>query len=105
MKTNFDLKTKYKIKYSNDFKKNYKKILKQGKDINKLKLVIEKLANKELLDAKYKDHSLYNDKRFKDCRDCHIEPDWLLIYKYLDDEIILLLINTGSHSEILHKQN
>lgn len=102
MKTDFDLKTKYKIKYSNDFKKNYKKILKQGKDINKLKIVIEKLANKELLESKYKDHVLYNDKRFKGCRDCHIEPDWILIYKYLDDEILLLLVNTGSHSEILN---
>ena len=92
--------TKYKVKYSNDFKKNYKKIMKQRKDIDKLKTVVNKLANKEKLEQKYKDHALNNSKRFKDCRDCHIEPDWLLIYKYEDDHLILLLVNTGSHSEI-----
>ena len=61
------------------------------------------LSNKYPLDPKYKDHALYNDKRFKDCRDCHIEPDWVLIYKYLEEEIVLLLVNTGSHSEVLNK--
>lgn len=100
---NFNVDTKYKIKYSNDFKKNYKKIIKQGKNLDKLKVVIDKLANKETLEPKYKDHQLYNDKLFKDCRDCHIEPDWVLIYKYLEDEIILLLVSTGSHSEVLDK--
>lgn len=99
----FNIKTKYKISYTNDFKKNYKKIIKQGKDINKLKIIIDKLANKEPLEQKYKDHQLYNDKRFKNCRDCHIEPDWILIYKYIEDEIILVLVNTGSHSNILDK--
>ena len=63
------------------------------------------LSNKQQLDSKYKDHALYNDKKFKDCRDCHIEPDWILIYKYLEEEIVLLLVNTGSHSEALKKQN
>ncbi len=95
--------TKYTIKFTNDFKRAYKKIKKQGKDIRKLKSIIIKLANEELLEPKYKDHALYNDKRFKDCRDCHIEPDWVLIYKYLEEEIVLLLVNTGSHSQILDK--
>ncbi len=99
----FNINTKYKIKYSNDFKKSYKKIAKQGKNLNKLKIVINKLANKEPLEQRYKDHPLYNDKRFKGCRDCHIEPDWVLIYKYIENEIILLLVNTGSHSEVLDK--
>ena len=93
----------YTIKYSSEFKKSFKKVLKQGKDINKLFYVIEKLSRKEQLDFKYHDHALRSDKRYKDCRDCHIEPDWILIYKYLDKEIILLLVNTGSHSEILDK--
>lgn len=61
------------------------------------------LSNKQLLDFRYKDHAVYNNKKFKDCRDCHIEPDWILIYKYLEDEIILLLVNTGSHNEVLNK--
>ena len=80
-----------------------KKVIKQGKDIDKLLDVVNLLSKKEDLDPKYRDYSLLNDKRFKNCRDCHIEPDWLLIYKYLDDEIILLLVNTGSHSEVLNK--
>jgi len=93
----------YKIKYSKEFKKSLKKITKQGKDIDKLLNVVDMLSKKQQLEPKYKDHALYNDKRFKGCRDCHIEPDWVLIYKYLEDEIILLLVNTGSHSEVLSK--
>lgn len=92
---------KYNVIYTNKFKKNLKKVLKQGKNLEKLDVVVEKLANREILEEKYKDHSLYDDKRFKGCRDCHIEPDWLLIYKYLDEDIVLVLVNTGSHSDIL----
>lgn len=93
----------YKVKYSKEFKKSLKKIIKQGKNIDKLLNVVDILSQKKQLDDKYKDHALYNDKRFHDCRDCHIEPDWVLIYKYLENEIILLLVNTGGHSEILDK--
>lgn len=93
----------YKIKYSNEFKKSLKKLTKQGKNIDKLLKVVDMLSTKQPLDSKYKDHALYNDKRFKGCRDCHIEPDWILIYKYLENEIVLLLVNTGSHSEVLSK--
>lgn len=93
--------TKYDVIYSKKFKKSLKKITKQGKDINKLLDIVDKLAIKEILEPKYKDHALYDDKRFKGCRDCHIEPDWVLIYKYLEEEIVLLLVNTGSHSDIL----
>ena len=95
--------TSYKIKYSKEFKKSLKKVIKQGKDIDKLLDVVNLLSKKEELDSKYRDHALYNDKRFKNCRDCHIEPDWLLIYKYLEEELILLLVNTGSHSDVLNK--
>ena len=95
--------TNYNIKYTKEFKKSIKKITKQGKSIDKLLNVIDLLSNKQQLDSKYKDHALYNDKKFKDCRDCHIEPDWILIYKYLEEEIVLLLVNTGSHSEVLKK--
>lgn len=92
----------YKIKYSKEFKKSLKRIAKQGKNIDKLLNVVDMLSRKQQLDSKYKDHALYNDKRFNGCRDCHIEPDWILIYKYLDNELILLLVNTGSHSEVLY---
>ena len=91
----------YKIKYTKEFKKSLKMITKQGKQTDKLFEIIDKLSRKEKLERKYKDHALYNDRRFKGCRDCHIEPDWILIYKYLDNEVILLLVNTGSHSKIL----
>jgi len=93
----------YKVKYSKEFKKSLKKVIKQGKNIDKLLDIVDMLSQKQQLDPKYKDHALYNDKRFKDCRDCHIETDWVLIYKYLENELILLLVNTGSHSEVLDK--
>lgn len=93
-------KTLYEIKTTATFKKNIKKAIKQGKNIKKLKYVITKLANKEPLDFKYKDHNLINDKNYSDCKECHIDPDWLLVYKYIDSSLILLLIATGSHSEL-----
>ena len=90
----------YEIIISSNFKKQYKKIKKQGKDLRKLKIVINKLAKCETLESKYKDHNLINDKYYKNCRECHIEPDWLLVYQYENDKLNLLLIATGSHSEI-----
>ena len=92
---------KYKVQYSTRFKKQLRKVLRQGKDIEKLKIVIDKLANKEELDIRYRNHKLVNNKFYKDCYECHIEPDWLLIYQYIDNELILILISIGSHSEIL----
>ena len=88
---------------TSNFKKQYKKIAKQGKDLDKLDKVIDRLANYEILEPKYKDHSLINDKYYKDCRECHIEPDWLLVYQYEDNKLNLLLIATGSHSELFNK--
>lgn len=55
------------------------------------------------MDSKYRDHQLINDRRYKGCRECHIEPDWLLVYKYNNDELILFLVETGSHSELFNK--
>ena len=90
----------YNVQYSNKFKKSLKKVTKQGKNIDKLLDVVDKLAIKEELEPKYKDHQLVNDKMYKNCRECHIEPDWLLVYRYNENELILLLVNTGSHSEV-----
>ncbi len=92
--------TKYTVKYSSEFKKSLKKVTKQGKDINKLMPIITSLANKEKLDPKFKNHKLKDDGYFYDCYECHIEPDWLLVYKYLNDELVLLLVKTGSHSDL-----
>ena len=99
----FNLDTKYKIDFSSKFKKQLKKMIKQDKNINKLLLVITMLANKETLDVKYKDHQLIDDKTYKNCRECHITPDWLLIYEYEDANLVLVLLSTGSHSELLNK--
>lgn len=95
--------TKYEVEYTNVFKRNLKKCQKQGKNIDKLMQVIELLANKKHLPQKYKNHILKNDKYYENCGECHIEPDWLLVYKYIEKELILLLVSTGSHSELFKK--
>lgn len=74
MNFNFD-KAKYDIEITSRFKSEYKKIKKQGKDINKLIDVLETLANGDELDPKYRNHRLINNKIFKDCNECHISPD------------------------------
>ncbi|MFI3142015.1 MAG: type II toxin-antitoxin system YafQ family toxin [Clostridia bacterium] len=89
---------KYDIKMSTKFKKDYKLILKRGYDIKLLHDVIDLLVNDEELPEKYKDHALIGD--YKGCRECHITPDWLLIYRLENDVLILGLTRTGSHSDL-----
>lgn len=84
------------VKRTSIFKSDYKKAIKQNKDIEKLKEVIITLCKNERLDPKYKDHPLSG--KFKKYRDCHIEPDWVLIYEI--NEMELSLIRLGSHSEL-----
>ena len=84
------------IYYTTQFKKDYKRIKKQNKDLSKLKIVIDMLSSGELLDEKYRDHQLTGP--WKKHRDCHIEPDWILIYKLTSDS--LYLERMGSHSEL-----
>lgn len=95
-------KYKYNVVYSTKFKKSLKKIKKQSKNLDELLDIIDKLALKEELEPKYKNHKLIDDKNYKNCYECHIKPDWLLIYQYNDDELLLLLINTGSHSDLFN---
>lgn len=96
---NFD-NTKYIVKSSNKFDKDLKRISKQGKDLEKLIYIVEKLAKDEPLDAVYRNHKLNDDGEYKDSYDLHIESDWILIYKYIDDNLILTLSRTGSHSDL-----
>lgn len=96
----FDLDTKYRIEYTSKFKKKLRKILKQKKDEQLLLEIITKLANLEELEPKYRNHHLINDKIYKDCNECHLKPDWLLVYKYIDDKLVLLLFATGTHSDL-----
>ena len=93
---------KYKIKFLSSFKKQLKQAARQGKDIDKRFKVVEKIAQGEELDEKYRDHQLQKNKYFNNCRECHIEPDWLLIYKINKDELVLYLVKTGSHSEVFN---
>lgn len=92
----------YEIKTTSRFNKELKKAVKQNKDIDKLIEIVEKLANNQELDKKYKNHKLINDKNFKDCNECHIEPNWLLIYKIQNNELILLLFAIGSHNDLFN---
>lgn len=94
---------KYKVVFSIRFKKDLKKILKQGKNIEELENIVQKLANKEELEPKYRNHKLIDDKYYKNCNECDIRPDWLLIYQYNEEELLLLLMNTGSHSGLFNK--
>ena len=86
------------IRYETSFKKDFKKIVKRGYNISLLEEVIELLANGESLPAKYRDHALIGD--YADCRECHIQPDWLLIYQIDGGELILYLTRTGTHSDL-----
>ncbi|MBR6577423.1 MAG: type II toxin-antitoxin system YafQ family toxin [Clostridia bacterium] len=89
---------KYEIKFTAQFKKDLKLAKKQGKDVEKLFEVVEKLACGEKLDPKYKDHELTGN--FRGCRECHIDPNWLLIYEVIGDVLVLMLYRLGSHSEL-----
>ncbi len=86
------------IKYQNAFKKDFKLAKKRGCNIQKLEHVIECLAKEEALPASYKDHALVGN--FSGCRECHIAPDWLLIYEVNNAELTLYLMRCGSHSDL-----
>lgn len=91
---------KYKIILTSNFKNDLKRIKKRNKDIDKLIKIVDLLSCNEPLEEKYRDHALSDNPRFKNCRECHIEPDWLLVYKKNDKELILFLMETGSHSDL-----
>jgi mRNA interferase YafQ len=84
------------IRRSTQFKKDYKRSKKSGKNLDKLQNVIYQLQNNQILNPTYNDHALIGN--YQDCRECHLEPNWLLIYKIANIE--LLLVRVGSHSEL-----
>ncbi|MDH4135405.1 MAG: type II toxin-antitoxin system YafQ family toxin [Anaerolineae bacterium] len=84
------------IRRTSQFKRDVKQMQRQGKDLGKLKKVLESLVKDEKLSQKYRDHVLVG--QYKGTRECHIEPDWLLIYELAESEIVL--IRTGSHSDL-----
>ena len=83
---------------SNRFKKDLKLAIKRGYNIALLDDVVNQLAMQKALDEKYKDHELSGE--FNGFRECHITPDWLLIYQIIDNELILYLSRTGTHSDL-----
>ena len=87
------------IHYTTQFKKDYKRLKKQKKNLGKLRVVVENLSASIKLDPKYRDHRLLGN--WSGHSDCHIEPDWILIYRITPDD--LFLERTGSHSEVFKK--
>lgn len=86
------------IKYHTLFKKDFKRIKKRGYDISRLEKIVELLANEVPLPEQFKDHNLSGN--YNGCRECHIAPDWLLIYQVNNNELVLVLSRTGSHSDL-----
>ena len=87
-----------KIVASNKFKKDLVQAAKRGFNLKLLDEVVTMLANGEILDSKYRDHPLIGG--YEDFRECHIKPDWLLIYRIDDEELELYLFRTGTHSDL-----
>lgn len=89
-----------KPEFTSQFKKDYKLALKRGCNPKKLMEVITLLCNEQKLPEAYRDHALTNSRNYKNVRECHIEPDWLLVYKIVSDNLVLQLLRTGTHSDL-----
>lgn len=88
----------YKIKYTNTFKKDLTRCEKRGYDMDFAKKSIRLLAEKDKLPESFQQHKLTG--KYKGCWECHLKPDWLLIWKQDDENLILLFTNTGTHSDL-----
>jgi len=89
---------KYIILTTNQFEKDVKKCIKRGYNIELLRNAMELLSKTGTLPQKYKAHKLSGN--YSDCWECHLKPDWLLIWKQNDKELVLLFMNTGTHSDL-----
>jgi len=92
---------RYDIKYTSQFKKDLKLAKKQNRNLDRLFEVIERLAAGEELEEKYRDHELAG--KYRGTRECHIEPDWLLVYEIHNEVLVLMLYRIGTHSELFKK--
>ncbi len=92
---------KYEVKFTSQFKRDLKLATKQNKDLTKLFSVINDLSDGKALDARYCDHELSGN--YRGVRECHIEPDWLLVYEIHDEVLVLMLYRLGSHSDLFKK--
>jgi len=93
--------SKYTVKATYQFRKDYKLVKRRGLNTDLLDDVIRKLAKGERLPEKNLDHALSGN--WKDHRECHIQPDWLLVYYFKEECLVLTLSRTGSHSDIFGK--
>ena len=93
-----DDNTIYSIRTTNQFRKSLKRVERRGYNIDLLDEVVDMLAKGEKLPEKNKDHKLQG--KFTNSRECHITPDWLLIYEIENDELLLYLTDTGTHSDL-----
>ncbi len=91
----------YQVKFTTTYKKSYKLMKKRGLDLSLLDEAVELLRQGKQLDKKYRDHGLSGN--FAGFRECHIKPDWLLVYLIESDVLTLTLVDTGSHSDIFKK--
>ena len=89
-----------KIRTRKQFDKDYKRMIKRGLNSKDSRNVLDYLINQKPLPTKYKNHRLKNCKDYKNMQECHINPDWLLIYTIKEDEFVLELVRTGSHSDL-----
>lgn len=92
---------KFDVVWTSKFKKDYKLAIKRKKNIELLDDIIRMLANGETLPEKHQDHALSGN--MIGFRECHITPDWLLVYRVKDDVLVLTLVRTGSHSDLFNK--
>ncbi len=88
----------YQVKFITQLKKDYKLCIRRGLDISLLDKLMYKLTHKIPLEATYKDHALIGN--YKGTRECHIKPDWLLVYEIFENENIILFHRTGTHSDL-----
>lgn len=91
----------YEVRFTSTYKKSYKLMRKRGLDLTLLDEVVDMLRQGKQLDEKYRDHGLSGN--FVGFRECHIKPDWLLVYLVENDILTLTLVDTGSHSDIFKK--
>lgn len=88
----------YKPHLAGRFKKAYKRCVKRGLDVSEFEKVVRLLACGETLPPKYKNHPLSG--KYKGWNDCHIGPDWILVWRYEKDQLVLSLLDTGTHADI-----
>lgn len=91
----------YEVRFTSSYKRSYQLMKKRGLDLSLLDNVVDTLRQGKPLAEKYRDHSLTGN--YKGFRECHIKPDWLLIYLIENDILTLTLVDTGSHADLFNK--